>query len=187
MAKAVQKGIETAGGKADLYQVQETLPENVLTMIHAPPKDASIPIITPDKLKEYDGFLMGVPTRYGNVPAQWKTFMDSAVGLWMSGALYGKFAGVFVGSANLGGGQEATVQSCLSFLAHMGVAYVPLGYPPGEGNQIQANVTEVRGGSPWGAGTFVAGDGSRQPSKAELRLAEIQGEKFWALLDKHFS
>lgn len=187
MAKAEKKGIEAAGGSADLYQIQETLPAEVLTMIHAPPKDESVPIMTPDKLKEYDGFLMGVPTRYGNMPAQWKTFWDGAVGLWMSGALYGKFAGAFVGTAQLGGGQEMTVQSMLSSLVHMGVCFVPLGYPPGEGNEIQANVDEVRGGSPWGAGTFAKGDGSRQPSKNELRLAEIQGEKFYQLVNKHFS
>jgi NAD(P)H dehydrogenase (quinone) len=187
MSKAVQKGVEAKGGQVDVFQVGETLPEQVLTMLHAAPKDTSVPEITADKIKEYDGILMGVPTRYGNMPAQWKTFWDGCVMLWAQGALYGKFAGVFVSTAQMGGGQEATVQAMLSTIAHMGMVWVPLGYPPGEGNTIQSNVDEVRGGSPWGAGTFAKGDGSRQPTANELRLAEIQGEKFAELLAKHHS
>jgi NAD(P)H dehydrogenase (quinone) len=72
---------------AKLYQVAETLPEEVLQKMHAPPKAADVPIIKPDDLKEADGILFGLPTRFGMVPAQIKNFMDSTGQLWMAGAL----------------------------------------------------------------------------------------------------
>ena len=73
LAEAEKKGIEEAGGSADLYQIEETLPEEVLTKMHAPPKDNSIPTLSdPKTLEQYDAFLFGIPTRYGNYPAQFK-------------------------------------------------------------------------------------------------------------------
>lgn len=97
-------------------------------------------------------FLFGIPTRYGNFPAQWKTFWDTTGGLWGAGALWGKYAGVFVSTAGLGGGQETTVLTSITTLAHHGINFVPLGYKPAFG--ILANVEEVHGGSPWGAGSL---------------------------------
>ncbi|MCJ1404681.1 hypothetical protein MMC11_007907 [Xylographa trunciseda] len=202
LAKAEQKGIEAAGGTADLYQyachphsalivfrsdmlnivprnswtveklmviacrVEETLPSEVLTKMHAPGQDKSIPFITPAKLEglwkklsdeaiEYDGFLMGIPTRYGNFPAQFKAFWDHTGQQWQTGAYYGKYCGVFVSTASVGGGQESTVISAMSTLTHHGIIYVPIGYK--HAFSILANLTEVRGGSPWGAGTFAVG------------------------------
>lgn len=78
-----------------LHRIPETLPKEVLEAMHAPPKP-DYPIITPDKLAEYDAFLLGIPTRYGNQSAQWRSFWDSTGQLWQSGALYGKYAGIFV-------------------------------------------------------------------------------------------
>ena len=123
--------------------------------MHAPGQNESIPFITPDKLKEYDAFLLGIPTRYGNFPAQWKTFWDQTGQLWAQGSLIGKYAGVFISTASVGGGQESTAIAAMSTLAHHGINYVPLGY--GEAFPILANLEEVRGGSPWGAGTFAVG------------------------------
>ncbi|KAJ6571300.1 flavoprotein-like protein [Mycena capillaripes] len=140
--------------------------------MYAPPKP-SYPIITPEELAKYDAFFMGIPTRYGNFPAQWKAFWDSTSGLWASGALCGKYAGIFVSTAGPGGGQESTILASMSTLAHHGVIYVPLGYAHAFG-QI-TNLSEVHGGSPWGAGTFAASDGSRQPTALELEIATIQG------------
>lgn len=122
--------------------------------MYAPPKDASIPTITPEILATYDAFLIGIPTRYGNFPAQWKAFWDSTGKQWASGGFWGKYAGVFVSTAGPGGGQESTVLASMSTLAHHGIIFVPLGYAPAFADIT--NLTEVHGGSPWGAGSFAA-------------------------------
>lgn len=159
----------------------ETLPQEVLTKLYAAPKP-DYPIITPEKLAEYDAFLIGIPTRYGNQPAQWRSFWDATGGLWQTGGLFGKYAGVFVSTAGAGGGQEATVIASLSTFAHHGIIYVPLGY---KNTFAQlTNISEVHGGSPWGSGSFSAGDGSRQPSALELEVAEIQGKTFYETVSK---
>ncbi|SCU78808.1 LAMI_0A06062g1_1 [Lachancea mirantina] len=176
LAAAVQKGIEAAGGKADLFRVEETLPEEVLEKLSAPAKP-DIPIATTETLESYDAFLFGVPTRYGNIPAQWSAFWDQTGGLWVKGALAGKSAGIFVSTGTYGGGQELTAKSCLSYLVHHGIIFVPLGYR--DVFAEVANIEEVHGGSPWGAGTLAGGDGSRTPSELELRIAEKQGLYFY--------
>jgi NAD(P)H dehydrogenase (quinone) len=119
--------------------------------MHAPAKP-DVPVITPEILETYDAFLLGIPTRYGNFPAQWKAFWDATGKLWATGGLWGKYAGVFVSTAGPGGGQETTAISSLSTLTHHGIIYVPLGYKPAFA-QI-SNLEEVHGGSPWGAGTY---------------------------------
>jgi NAD(P)H dehydrogenase (quinone) len=151
--------------------------------MHAPPK-SEYPTITPDILKGYDAFILGIPTRYGNFPAQWKTFWDQTGGLWQSGDLYGKYGGLFVSSASMGGGQESTAIAAMSTLAHHGIIFVPLGYAKAFG--LMTELDEARGGSPWGAGTFAGGDGSRQPSQKELTLAEVQGKSFYETVAKAF-
>ncbi|KAH0544169.1 Minor allergen Alt a 7 [Glutinoglossum americanum] len=181
LADAVEEGIKKAGGTADRYQVGETLSDEILEKMHAPPKP-DLPIITPSKLAEYDAFLFGIPTRYGNMPAQWKTFWDATGGLWMSGGLWGKYAGIFVSTGTPGGGQESTVLASMSTLAHHGIIYVPLGYKTSF--SILGNLSEVRGGSPWGAGTFAGADGSRTPTTLELELATLQGEAFYSTVSK---
>ncbi|KAJ7150091.1 flavoprotein-like protein [Mycena crocata] len=181
MAEAVKKGIEEAGGSATFYQVAETLPQEVLTKMYAAPKPA-FPVITPDELAKYDAFIMGVPTRFGNFPAQWKAFWDSTSTLWASGALAGKYAGAFTSTAGPGGGQETTILATISTLTHHGVIYVPLGYAHAFGQLT--GLAEVHGGSPWGAGTFAAADGSRQPTTLELEIATIQGKAFYGVVSK---
>jgi NAD(P)H dehydrogenase (quinone) len=130
--------------------------------MHAPPKP-DYPIIDAEKLATFDAFLLGIPTRFGNFPAQWKvcslrsvlgvqitsernaqTFWDSTGGLWGSGGLYGKYAGVFVSSNGHGGGQESTAIASMSTLAHHGISFVPLGYAKAFGQLT--NVDEVHGG-----------------------------------------
>ncbi|KAJ7254312.1 NADH-quinone oxidoreductase [Mycena rebaudengoi] len=180
-AAAVKAGVEKAGGSATMYQIAETLPEDVLAKMYAAPKPA-FPVITPEELAKYDAFIMGVPTRFGNFPAQWKAFWDSTSGLWASGALAGKYAATFTSTAGPGGGQESTFIATLSTLTHHGVIYVPLGYAHTFA-QI-TNLSEVHGGSPWGAGTFAAPDGSRQPTALELEIATIQGTQFYNIVNK---
>jgi NAD(P)H dehydrogenase (quinone) len=150
---------------------------------HSETSPSQIPTLeNPKILESYDAFLMGIPTRYGNFPAQWKTFWDSTGGQWATGAFKGKYAGLFVSTGTQGGGQESTAIAAMSTLTHHGIIYVPLGY--GEAFPILSDLGEVRGGSPWGAGTFAAGDGSRQPSEKELQLATMQGKMFYEVLSK---
>lgn len=152
LADAEKKGIEAAGGTADLFQIPETLPQEVLGKMYAAPKDTSIPNVTNATLEEYDAFLFGIPTRYGNFPGQWKAFIDATGGLWQKAALSGKYAGVFISTGTQGGGQESTAIAAMSTLAHHGMIFVPLGYK--HAFPLLADLTEIRGGSPWGAGTF---------------------------------
>jgi NAD(P)H dehydrogenase (quinone) len=107
VAEAVKGGVESAGGTATIYQVAETLPEEILAKMHAPPKGA-YPVLAPGELANFDAFLFGIPTRYGNFPAQFKAFWDATGQLWAGGALAGKFGGVFISTAGHGGGQEST-------------------------------------------------------------------------------
>jgi NAD(P)H dehydrogenase (quinone) len=179
--------------------------------MHAPPKSHH-PAISVQKLPEYDAMLFGVPTRFGNFPGQWKAFIDMTGGLWQSGALSGKYYGLFISSGTQGGGQESTALAAMSTFAHHGMIYVPLGYK--HAFPLLADLTEIRGGSPWGAGTFAvrpppptppnpfdhnlqyiltnffvfrsiqAADGSRQPSQKELELAEVQGKMFYETVSR---
>lgn len=149
----------------------------------APAKDQDIPELhDPTTLESYDAFLFGIPTRYGNFPAQWKTFWDKTGKQWAQGSYYGKYAGIFVSTSTPGGGQESTVISAMSTLAHHGIIYVPLGYKTSFA--LLSDLSEVRGGSPWGAGTFAGGDGSRQPTGKELELATTQGSSFYEHVKK---
>ena len=150
--------------------------------MHAPGPDKSVPVINPAKLTEYDGFLLGIPTRYGNNSSQWRSFWDQTGSQWQSGGYYGKYAGLFLSTAVLGGGQESTAIATMSTLAHHGILYVPFGYAKAFAKM--ADLSEVHGGSPWGAGTFASGDGSRQPTPLELELAETQGKAFYETVAK---
>jgi NAD(P)H dehydrogenase (quinone) len=179
MAESVKAGVEAAGGTATIYQFAETLPEEVLTAMHAPPKKDH-PLITPEILAAADGVLFGIPTRFGSMPAQVKAFFDSCGGLWAKGGLVGKPAGIFFSTGTLGGGQETTAFTSITFLTHQGMTFVPLGYR----SPLLFNLDEIHGGSPWGAGTLAGGDGSRQPSKLELDVAKAQGESFTQVAKK---
>jgi len=181
MAEAEKKGIESAGGQADLFQVAETLSDEVLAKMHAPPK-SNYPIAEPENLLEYDAVLFGIPTRYGNFPAQWKTFWDKTGSIWATGGFWGKYAGMFISTGTMGGGQESTAITSMSTLTHHGFIYVPLGYKTVFAKL--ANLDEVHGGSPWGAGTFAGADGSRQPTELELQVAEAQGKAFYEAVAK---
>ncbi|KAI8883357.1 benzoquinone reductase [Backusella circina FSU 941] len=180
VAQSVQQGLEAEGINVKLFQVPETLPQDVLEKLHAPARP-DLPIITVDELKEADGFLFGVPTRFGTFPAQIKSFLDSTGSLWANGTLAGKFAGTFFSTASQHGGQETTAYTLLTYFAHHGLNYVPLGFA----NTNLFDNSEVVGGSPYGAGTVANGDGSRQPTEKELSIAKTQGENFARLLNTY--
>lgn len=183
MALEVQKGIQEAGGSADLFQVPETLPGEILSLLHAPEKSTD-PVATVETLEQYDAFIFGIPTRFGSFPAQWKSFWDATGALWAKGTLHGKYFSVFVATGTLGGGQETTVLNSLSTFVHHGMLFVPLGYK--NTMALMSDVNTVRGGSAWGAGTLAAGDGSRLPSEVEREIARIQGKSFYETVAKAF-
>lgn len=172
LAKEIKKGAESVEGvEASLYQVPETLPEEVLGKMGAPQK-SEVPHISPADLPNADGFLFGFPTRYGMMAAQFKAFLDATGGLWRTQSLAGKPAGIFISTGSQGGGQETTALTAITQLTHHGMIFVPIGYTFGAG---MFEINEVKGGSPYGAGTL-AGDGTRQPTKLELEQAFYQGK-----------
>ncbi|KAF5948749.1 hypothetical protein HYC85_014706 [Camellia sinensis] len=144
-------------------QVPETLHDEVLSKMSAPPK-SDVPIITPGELAEADGFIFGFPTRFGMMAAQFKAFLDATGGLWRTQQLAGKPAGIFYSTGSQGGGQETTALTAITQLVHHGMIFVPIGYTFGAG---MFEMETVKGGSPYGAGTY-AGDGSRQPTGARV-------------------
>ncbi|KAI9803473.1 MAG: Minor allergen Alt a 7 [Sarcosagium campestre] len=181
LAEAEKAGIEAAGGTASIFRVPETLSAKALVDMEAPGKvEAHKEIEKPDVLEKFDGFLFGVPTRYGNMPAQWTTFWEHTGKQWTTGGYWGKYAGLFVSTSSPSGGQESTIIAMMSTLAHHGLIYVPLGYKTVFAELT--NATEVHGGSPWGAGTLAGADGARQPTPLELQIANAQGKAFYETL-----
>ena len=144
-----------------------------------------LPVLDPrgEEIKEADAFLFGIPTRYGLMSGQMKVFFDGCGGLFATGGLMGKLAGTFFSTSTQHGGQETTALTAVTHFAHLGMIYIPLGYAHPDLFQL----TEVMGGSPYGAGTMSAGDNSRQVSEKELALARVQGENFakYAVQFKH--
>ncbi|GLE07617.1 hypothetical protein PINS_up018220 [Pythium insidiosum] len=127
LAASVEQGARSVDGvSTTVYQVAETLSPDVLERLGAAPK-LDHPIATPDTLKNCDGVLVGLPTRFGMVPAQMKALFDQCCGLWKSGALVDKPAGLFFSTNTPGGGQETTAMATTPFLAHLGMLLVPLG------------------------------------------------------------
>ncbi|KAG8862919.1 hypothetical protein FRB96_000339 [Tulasnella sp. 330] len=179
LAEAEKAGIEAAGGKVTIYQVAETLPAPVLAKMHALPKP-EYPVIQPQDLLKHDGILVGVASRFASMPAQMKSFWDSTGQLAYSNALAGKLVGAFVSTGGQGGGQEATFFSLMSTFVHHGMIFVPLGYK--DTVHHLSSLEEIHGGSPWGAGTFAGTGGggpSRQATKIELEVAQLQGKLFY--------
>lgn len=184
LARKMKKGVDGVDGvEAVLFRVPETLSEEVLAQMKAPPKDDEIPeISSAEELADADGFLFGFPTRYGCMAAQMKAFFDSTGQLWKEQKLSGKPAGFFVSTGTQGGGQETTAWTAVTQLAHHGMLFVPIGYTFGAG---MFKMDSIRGGSPYGAGVF-AGDGTREPTETELALAEHQG-KYMAAIAKRLA
>ncbi|PVU88302.1 hypothetical protein BB559_005628 [Furculomyces boomerangus] len=184
LAHKVVEGLNSAGNvDVKLYQIKETLSNEVLAKMYAPPQDTTVPFLTPEILAEADAFLLGMPTRFGSMPAQVKAFWDSTGGLWAAGKLVGKMGGMFFSTASQSGGQETTALVSLTNFVHHGIIYVPLGFT----HNNLFDLTEVIGGSAYGSGTVAAGDGSRQPSAKELEVAVHQGKSFAAIVAKYYN
>ena len=170
MAEAVAQGARDAGAEVAVKRVPELVPEEIARKSHFK-LDQAAPIATVEELADYDAIIIGVPTRFGNMPAQMKNFLDQTGGLWVQGKLVGKVGSVFTSSATQHGGQESTILSTHIVLLHQGMVIVGLPYS----FQGQMILSEVTGGSPYGASTIAASDGSRQPSENELAGAFFQG------------
>ncbi|BGP55745.1 hypothetical protein JCM8202v2_003352 [Rhodotorula sphaerocarpa] len=173
LAEKMAEEVKASGAECTLLQIPEILSEDVRGKLHAAPR-AEYPDVTADMLKDYDGFLFGFPTRYGRATAAVSAFFDTTGGLWFTGALVGKFAGVFTSTASQHGGQETTALTTIPFFVHQGISFVPCPYTVPE---LQDN-SEVVGGGPYGAGAIANGDGSRQVSEKEFTIAKHQARHF---------
>ena len=148
LANAIVEGARSvAGVEVTLKRVPETMPPDVAKQYGAK-LDQAAPIASPKELGNYDAILFGTPTRFGNMAAQMRNFLDQTGGLWAKGALVGKVGSVFT-STSTGGGNESTIISFVTTLMHHGMVYVGLPFACPE----LADISEVKGGSPWGAAT----------------------------------
>lgn len=171
MAAAIAEGARSVeGADVTVKRVPETMPLDVAKKNGAK-LDQPAPVATPAELTDYDAIIFGTPTRFGNMAAQMRNFLDQTGGIWAKGGLVGKVGSVF-SSTGTGGGNESTIMSFVNTLIHHGMVYVGLPYSCPE----LADFSEVMGGSPWGAATIAGADGSRQPSAKELAQARFQGK-----------
>lgn len=182
MAMAEAEGAKRIeGAEVVVKRIPETLSEDILSKMGALEAQKAfdhIPIASVAELADYDAIIFGVPTRYGMMPAQMKAFLDASGQLWAKGALVGKLAGVFTGSATPHGGQESTILNFHTVLLHHGMIITGLPYTfPGI-----SKTDEVTGGSPYGASYIVRNEG-QSPTENELEGARFQGE-YVAMLTK---
>lgn len=172
MAKAVADGARDLGAEVAIRRVPELVPEGVAVKSRYR-IDQEAPIATIAELPEYDAIIIGTPTRYGNMAAQMKNFLDQTGGLWFRDALVGKVGSAFTSTGSQHGGQETTLQSTHTVMLHLGMVIVGLPYS----FKGQLLMDEVTGGTPYGASTLASGEGDsdRQPSENELDGARFQG------------
>jgi NAD(P)H dehydrogenase (quinone) len=172
MAEAVAEGAREAGATVDIKRVPELVPEAVARDSHFK-LDQKAPVAKIEDLANYDAVVVGTGTRFGRMSSQMANFLDQAGSLWVRGALHGKVGGAFTSTATQHGGQETTLFSIITNLLHFGMIIVGLDY----GHAGQMTLSEVTGGSPYGATTIAGGDGSRKPTANELQGARYQGRK----------
>lgn len=171
MAHSVAEGArEVAGAEVTLKRVPELMPEDVAKQAGAK-LDQAAPVAEPTELADYDAVIFGTPTRFGNMAAQMRNFLDQTGSLWFQGRLIGKIGSVFASTGSQHGGQETTLTSFHTTLLHHGMVVVGVPYSCPE----LSNMDEITGGTPYGATTLAGGDGSRQPSENELAIARFQG------------
>lgn len=171
MAKAVAEGARAVpGAEVTIKRVPELMPEDIQQKFNVK-TDQPAPIATPQELADYDAIIFGTPTRFGNMAAQMRNFLDQTGGLWAEGKLIGKVASVFV-STGTGAGSETTITSFYNTLIHHGMLITGVPYSCPELSLID----EPRGGGVYGAGTLAGADGGRQPTDRELAIARFQGK-----------
>ncbi|MBX3617252.1 NAD(P)H:quinone oxidoreductase [Nitrosomonas sp.] len=171
MANAVAEGVRSVENtEVIVKRVPELMSEEVARRVGAK-IDQAAPIAAVDELPNYDAIIFGTPTRFGNMCAQMRNFLDQTGRLWLSGGLIGKVGSVFTSTGTQHGGQETTITSFHTTLLHHGMIIVGVPYSC----QEIMNMSEITGGSPYGASTLAGGDGKRLPSDNEIRIARFQG------------
>src|SRR6266481_5452605 len=156
MAKAVAEGVRSANADVVMKRVPDTMTPEVAKQYGAK-LEQEAPFATPDELPQYDAIIFGTPTRFGNMAAQMRNFLDQTGSLWMKGALIGKIGSVFASTGTQHGGQETTITSFHSTLLHHGMLVVGLPYSAPE----LMHMDEISGGTPYGAITLAGADGAR--------------------------
>jgi NAD(P)H dehydrogenase (quinone) len=183
MAKAVAEGAASVEGiDVTIKRVPDLMPEDVARKAGAKLDQAAL-IATVEELANYDAIVFGTPTRFGNMCAQMRNFLDRTGGLWASGQLVGKVGSVFTSTGTQHGGQETTITSFHTTLFHHGMIIVGVPYSCPE----LSNMIEISGGTPYGASTLAGADGSRQPSENELIIARFQGRHVAEIAKKQFA
>lgn len=171
MAEAEARGARgVADTEVTVKRVPELMPEDVARSAGAK-LDQDAPVARPEELADYDAIIIGTPTRYGRMAAQMANFLDQTGSLWFNDRLVGKVGSVFGSTASQHGGQETTLVSTIVNLMHFGMTIVGLPYT----EKRLLDMSQISGGTPYGATTLADGDGSRQPTEAELGMAESQG------------
>ncbi len=181
MANAAAEGAKAGGAHVEVKRVPELVSEEVAKSSHFKMNQAA-PVAKPEELANYDAIIFACGTRYGTMASQMRNFMDQTGALWMKGALVGKVGSAMTSSATQHGGQESTILGFIPTMLHHGMVVVGLPYS----FQGQMGVTEITGGSPYGASTITGGDGSRQPSANELDAARFQGKHVAEIAAKLF-
>ncbi|UFH50573.1 NAD(P)H:quinone oxidoreductase [Pseudomonas sp. KNUC1026] len=167
MARYIARGVEQAGLEARLRTVPAVSSDCEATAPAVP--DSGAPYATLDDLKQCAGLALGSPTRFGNMAAPLKYFLDGTSSLWLSGALVNKPAGVFTSTASLHGGQETTLLSMMLPLLHHGMLITGLPYSE------QALLDTRGGGTPYGASHHAGNDGKRALDEHEIALCKALG------------
>ncbi|HEY1723379.1 MAG TPA: NAD(P)H:quinone oxidoreductase [Magnetospirillaceae bacterium] len=170
MADAIAEGAREAGATVDIKRVPELVPEDVAKSSGLK-TDQKAPVAKVEELPNYDAIIIGTPTRFGNMAAQMRNFLDQTGPLWAKGALIGKLGSVFTSTATQHGGQESTILTTHITMLHQGMIVTGVPYS----NPELSISNEITGGGPYGAATYTTGDGSRQPSANELSMAKAQG------------
>ncbi|MDA7947027.1 MAG: NAD(P)H:quinone oxidoreductase [Hyphomicrobiaceae bacterium] len=182
LAYAVATGARAVEGtEVQVRRVPELMPVEAM-QASGMKVDQPANIVEPNDLADFDAIIFGTPTRFGNMSSQMRNFLDQTGGLWAQGALIGKVGSAFTASST-GGGNETTITSLYNTLIHHGMVIVGLPYSAPD----LADVSEVRGGSPYGAATITGTDGTRQPSQKELNLASFQGHHVASIAQKLIS
>lgn len=172
LAGEIAAGVREAGAEAAIRRAPETMPEAARRAAHMK-VDQAAPEAQVAELADYDAIIVGTPTRFGNASSQMRAFWDQTGGLWAKGALNGKVGGVFVSTGTTGGGQETTAMSMITTLLHHGMLVAGPSYAAPE----LSDTSELRGGSPYAAGTIAGADGARQPMAKERSLARFHGKR----------
>ncbi|HEY7866025.1 MAG TPA: NAD(P)H:quinone oxidoreductase [Psychromonas sp.] len=171
MAEEVAEGARSVKGtEVTIKRVLDLMSEDAAKKAGAK-LDQEAPFATTEELADYDAIIFGAPTRFGNMCAQMRNFLDQTGRLWIDGKLIGKVGSVFTSTGTQHGGQETTITSFHTTLLHHGMIIVGVPYSCME----IMNMSEITGGSPYGASTLAGSDGSRQPSENEKKIARFQG------------